>query len=122
MHFSRRDQFFQASRITGPTHNLLALSFGEQHDAAAPTIEALPPVGACRHAPLDPQQIFAAVLDGVDMANMQFGVQFGVQRVQYVENDTGPERMYGVLAIKLIEHLVGGGTFEPARAVSDHAI
>jgi hypothetical protein len=40
MHFSRDNDWYQVSRITGPTHNKLGLKFGEA-EGSQPTIEAL---------------------------------------------------------------------------------
>ncbi len=112
MQFSRREQFYQASHITGPKHNFLALTLtGNTSGTSAPTIESLPPVGTCSHRPLNPQQILHAVVEGVTTANTQFGTQFSVQHAQYLANDTGPESIYAFLALKIIEHVVVQGRF-----------
>ncbi len=113
MQFSRRDEFYQVSHITGPKHNFLALAIMNNRSAnSAPIITSLPSVGQCLHPPLNQQQILRAVMEGVSTANTRFGTQFAVQRVQYLANDTGPEGLYGVLALKLIERLVLEGSFE----------
>ncbi len=115
MHFSRRDHFYQVSHITGPRHNFLALAIRNDAESIEPVIEALPPLGQGRHAPLNQQHILTAVMDGLREANTWYGTHYTVQHVQYVTNSTGPEALYGVLTLKLIEHLVTGGTFETTR-------
>lgn len=109
MHFSQRDTFYQISRITGPTHNFLALDLAEHNEYSKPAIEQLPPHGECRHAPLDEQRLLDAVIEGVEQANRRFGTHFIVRAVRYVANDTGPETVYGYLALSIVERLHSGG-------------
>ncbi len=46
MQFTRRGNFYQVSRITGPTHNFLAIILVTE-EVASPQIEPLP--GFCHH-------------------------------------------------------------------------
>ncbi len=115
VHFSRRDQFYQVSHITGPRHTFLALAIDTDSKLVEPVIESLPPLGHDHHAPLNEQHILMAVMNGLREANTRCGTQFTLQQVQYVTNDTGPEALYSFLTLKLIEHLVAGGTFETTR-------
>jgi hypothetical protein len=105
MHISKDGSFYRISRITGPTHNLLMISFAETAETCIPSIEALPPVGDCRHASLNRDKILTEVLEGVEQANRQLGTQYRVAKVRYVENDTGPEATYKHLAQKVVEHI-----------------
>lgn len=116
MHFSRSDSFYHITRITGPTHNFLALDIAEHNEAVEPAIEQLPPHGECRHAALDQQRILEAAVEGVEQANKRFGTRFVVRTVRYVANDTGPERVYALLALKIVERIHTGGSFEHTGA------
>ena len=107
MNVTRDGTFYQISRITGPTHNLLRVGFADREESAAPNIQTLPPIGECRHAPMDAQKIIRAVLEGVAEANAACGTDFAVSRVQWVADDTPPETTYSYLARKLVEHLAG---------------
>jgi hypothetical protein len=112
MQFSRRDEFYQGSHITGPGHNFLALELANGSVNPAPDIKALPPSGGCHHAPLNEQQILFHVLEGVAKANERYGTDFVVKCLQYVQNDTGPEAVFGFIALKIIERLADGEEFD----------
>ncbi|MGH9752193.1 MAG: hypothetical protein ACREA2_05360, partial [Blastocatellia bacterium] len=107
MHFSRDDKFFSASRITGPTHNLLQIRLSKG-SAPGPTCVRLPPQGSCVHAPLDEAKVVAAVLEGVAIANKDLGADYAVTHVRYVENGTPPEAVYALLARSIIQRIESG--------------
>jgi hypothetical protein len=110
MHFTRHDEYFAVTRIAGPRHNLLQLRFGtESRDE--PVCECLPPIGTCEHAPLDPQALVEHVQAGVDEANERFGSAHRVTHIRYVENDTGPEEVYALLASSIVERLETDGEY-----------
>lgn len=117
MHFTKKEKYLCASRITGPRHNYIEieLSTGEQ---LIPVCERLKPVGDCRHEPLDEAEIIARVQEGVAEANIRFSKNFCVNHIRYIENDTKPELIYGVLVLKIITHLEQGGIFQMAQEVS----
>jgi len=112
MQFGKLGAFHSVSRITGPHHNILLISFesADRGEIFDPRIEALPPVGECRHEVLDPMKILREVLVGVKEANAKFQTEFRVDGVQYVENDTRPESAYRHMAFKLVEHLATAQT------------
>ncbi|MBD2100400.1 hypothetical protein [Leptolyngbya sp. FACHB-261] len=110
MHFTKRGNFYQASRITGPRHNFLAIALKPGHTRET-VIEALPPVGECRHAALSAEAILSSVTEGVVEANSRFGTDYGVSHIYYVENDTPPEAVYGFMAHEIIKQLNSGGEF-----------
>ncbi|MBD2122461.1 hypothetical protein [Trichocoleus sp. FACHB-262] len=111
MHFTKRGNFYQASRITGPRHNFLAIALTPGHSTRETVVEALPPVGECRHAALSAAAILSSVAEGVAKANSAFGTGYGVTNIQYVENDTPPEAVYGFMAHEIIKQLNSGGEF-----------
>jgi hypothetical protein len=115
MQFSKEGEFYKASRVTGPRHNLLFLSFITGDNSASPIIGANPAIGDCSHSPLDKQQILSAVLEGVRLANHQLGTDYQVAMVRYVENDTPPEITYSYLAFKLIEYIEGNHQLEASK-------
>jgi len=110
MQFTRVEDYYAVSRITGPKHNLLLLRL-EVGNQNIPECECLPPIGSCTHKPLNETELVAKVVEGVSEANAQFGTQYSATHIRYIQNDTGPEVVYGFLALKIIEHLVMGGQF-----------
>jgi hypothetical protein len=114
MQFTRIDDYLAASRITGPHHNLLQLRISTDSQAE-PVCECLPPIGECIHEPLNKQELVAMVVEGVKEANQQLGSSYSVTHIRYVANDTKPETVYGLLALKIIKHLEVGGEFIEAK-------
>jgi hypothetical protein len=110
MQFVKLGDFFAAVRITGPSHNLLQirLSSSEQEQIVC---ERLPATGDCRHAPLDEEEIVRAVQEGVAAANQELGSRYVISHIKYVENDTRPEAVYGVMAKRILQHHHAGGEF-----------
>ena len=110
MIFSRRGAYYQASRVTGPTHNFLSVLLTAGPDDIQPQVEMLP--GFCDgHGDLDPTKIVHSVLEGLDQANHKLGTKYKVSRIQYRSGDNPPEVIYGVLMIKIIERLASGEEF-----------
>ncbi|MGI4787816.1 MAG: hypothetical protein ACRYFS_03090 [Janthinobacterium lividum] len=110
MLFSKRETFYQVSRVTGPTHNFLAIELatgsGEKHIL----IEDTP--GFCiGHAKLIPEAITSAVVEGLMLANHAFNATYRATHIQYHMSDSLPEAIYGVMAFKIVEHLVSGREF-----------
>lgn len=112
MFYGKINDFYTISRITGPKHNWLAVVLDEQEPFTEPIVKRLSPVGECRHGELNEQKIVAHVIGGVQKANQQFGTQYQVRCLHYIENDCPPESVYEFLIRKIIEHLVNGGEFK----------
>ena len=110
MQFIRIGEYLAASMITGPKHNLLQLRIGTGPQGTL-ACEMLPPIGNCVHKPLNPEEIVERVVEGLVEANSRLGTNHSLTHVRYVENDTGPEVVYGYMCIKLLEHLESGGVF-----------
>jgi len=102
MHFQHYGAMHSATRITGPRHNYLAVTFATEGESPEPRVIELPPQGGCEHRPLDRAKVLAAVLAGVAEANCEFGSSFAVASAQYVVNDTGPEEVYHHMAKALV--------------------
>ena len=110
MRFSKRGAFYQVSRVTGPTHNFLAVELATTPQRTPPQIEALQ--GFCNgHEELDPAEIVRSVLEGLALANGTFNTEYEATHVQCHLGDNPPEVVYGVLAYKIVERLVSGGEF-----------
>ncbi|MBB6572336.1 hypothetical protein FHT07_000478 [Xanthomonas arboricola] len=66
--FMRKEDTFYVSYITGPSHVLLELEFGEV--ATPPNIHCEAARGSCRHGALDELRVAGAVLEGVAEAGV----------------------------------------------------
>ena len=110
MHFSRDNEWYQISRITGPTHNKLGLKFGQSK--GSPTIETLSVDDG--EATIVTDVVQQQVLQGVAEANAEFGTDYHVAAIRYVVNDTPSSSVYRLLARSLIRHLTQQGAFTNA--------
>lgn len=115
MFIEKEGAFYRASRVTGPTHNVLELRFVDaaQEAGATPGVEALPPVGPGRHEPLGPETVLRAAVGGVEEANRDFGAGLRVALVRYASDDTPPERAYGTTAYAVAGKIARDETQEP---------
>lgn len=116
MQVQRVGEFYAASYITGPTHNLLRLKlrFGSASDTCV--VHVLPPVGECRHGNgLKADDIAPFICAGVERANAELGTSFRVERAEIVENDSPQPPVYEHLARHIVKEAarVGACQEEP---------
>jgi len=113
MQFAKSGDWYSISRITGPTHNLLRIRFGDQD--IEPTIDK---IAGDIYAPtgLVAEDIRHEVIAGVAEANATLGTSYFARAIGYVPSDTPPVSIYRYLAKSLVEHLASGGEFEPGLA------
>lgn len=115
MQFVRQGEFLTVARVTGITHNLLQIRFDSTECRLS--CERLPPIGGCKHKPLDEEALVRCVLEGVAEANSELGTDYSVAEIRYVENDTAPEAPYRFMAMSIVRRLHLGGEFElPTKA------
>jgi hypothetical protein len=108
MHFSTDGVFYNVVRITGPTHNLLGLRFGNRRRETAPQIEAARVAGTPR---LHSDEVLEEVLAGVEEANARSGTSYVVDGVRFVPDDTPPVTIYRELAAQIVNRMAQGGEF-----------
>ena len=108
-HFSRHDEFYCASLVTGPSSTLVRLRFAgydDDHDDP-PTVTRLAPVQSDGN--LSDADVVAAVLSAVEQANAKFKVAFRVAGIQY-ESDNDPKcHLAGRAAYLIVARLVSAG-------------
>ena len=107
MNFSDRNGFFRVTRVTGPTHNLLGVSFSGTADHL-PQLRNLER-SAIAPAKLDPMEVLDFVLKGISDANSTFGLSLHPSEIEFVGSDSPPETTYRLLAFELIKHFYAAG-------------
>ena len=111
MQFSRDGDWYQVIRITGPSHNLLALKLGEP-GSPVPIVERL---SVSNEAPtIDADDVQRQVLEGVREANAQLGADYQVASIRFVTTDTPSPSIYRSLAKIIVEQVAQEGTFAAA--------
>ena len=84
MRYSINGDFYRVMRITGPSHNLLGLSFsGGGHQGVI-----LERLAASSDRSIDEAALEEAVVSAVDEANKALGTAYRLRRIQYVPTDT----------------------------------
>ncbi len=104
MQVTRRGDLYKVARITGPTHNYLAIKFGKP-SGQAPEIVALRDDVKVR---LDATKVRDEVSKGVAEANQRLGTSYEVALIQFVPDDSPPEAGYRELAVKITEEMHSG--------------
>jgi hypothetical protein len=108
MRYSISGDFYRVTRITGPGHNLLGLSFAETE----PETVALERLGPAPEQSIDEGSLTRAVLSGVEAANAALGTAYHVARIQYVGTDTPSPEPYASLARCIVERIAAGGPYD----------
>ena len=106
MRFHHSDATHIVTRISGPQHNDLSVTFAAEGQSPDPRIVDLLPLGGCEHRTLDRCKVLAAVLAGVEDGNRESGTSFAVASVRFVANDTDPEEIYRTLAKSLVAEML----------------
>ena len=104
MQFTDRAPLYSLSRITGPTHNWLGLVIAPGPTNAEPEIEMLQLAVPAENA-LDRHEVAAQVMLGVAQACAELERAYYIEKIQYVDSDTGPVETYRQLATHLIRRI-----------------
>lgn len=100
MRYTRDGNLHRVARITGPTHNLLAIEFGGEGESGC-AVERLGP-GVPLPGQLTDDEVKAWVLASIADANAEFGTRLVVRRIQYVGDDTRDPSAYTAMARELV--------------------
>jgi len=105
MRFTIDEEYYRVSHVTGPGHHFLGLGFS-RHPVPQIVVQALRANVGCSHAQhLSEVHLREAIEHAVAEANTRFRVEYYVNRIQYVPNESENFEMYGWLAGKIIERL-----------------
>ena len=107
--FTKHGHRYFVSYITGPSHVLLGLAFGQAD--AAPAIFEIPPVGGCHHGSLDEARIRDAVRGGLADARERAAITLHATEIVYVADDSPRYDLYRHCAFLLAERVGRGGEF-----------
>lgn len=108
MQFIKDNDFYKVARITGPTHNFLAIRMSERKCVTQVTPL---PIKQGEVERLDGKKVLAQVLNGLDEVNHELGKEYYVSEVQFVPSDTEPSSVYGFMVCELIKQIDSNGEF-----------
>lgn len=105
MQIGQNGDWIYAARITGPTHNYLALRLiaGEAGETSEPLIEALPDEGKAR---VRSEDVKGQVSETITWWNEECPTKVRLVGIRYVPSDTPSDRVYGSLAHTILKHFL----------------
>ena len=107
--FTQKDGRFFVFYITGPSHVLLGLAFGQS--PAEPIMVCQPKSHRCDHEALDERRIRAAVLAGVADSKSELHPT----EIIYVEDDSPRYEIYQHCAFLLAQRVASGAKFSESN-------
>ncbi len=103
MRVSFDGEMFQASHISGPTHNYLGLELAEEDGSRKITVKVHPPIGkCCLNSNISSFDVASWIAEGIEAGNRQAGASFTVTYAEVVENDHPLPQMYAELARQIV--------------------
>lgn len=112
--YTKSEDSYRVSYITGPQHVLLGLRFDETVCNKVELV-SLGISGACNHGELDTRKIRTRVMEGISKANTEFKTNYILGRIEYVENDSPNYSLYGHCAYLIVKALHEGIEFSVAK-------
>ena len=105
MHLSFKEGFYIGIRVTGPSHNYLAIEFSDQQVERI-GIETLDPQGPPYLGPkIDGNEIAVVVLDVLSQLNKELNTDYAVQTIRCYNSDTPYYQNYVLLTAKIIRFM-----------------
>lgn len=108
MQFIKDNDLYKVARITGPTHNFLAIRLAEEN--CSTEIKALP-IKQGDVERIDSQSVLVQVLRGLDAINLELGAEYQVSEVQFIPSDSDSSSVYELLIRELIKRIDSNGEF-----------
>ena len=108
MQYIKDKDLYKVARITGPTHNLLAVRLSEKK--CSTQVVSLP-IKQGDIERLEGDEVLAQVLAGLDEVNKELEKEYFISEVQFVPSDTGPISIYEFLVKELIKRIDSKGEF-----------
>ena len=108
MQFIKDNDLYKVARITGPSHNFLAIRLSKTK-CVTKVIELAIKPGEVKK--LDNQKVLAEVLHGLDEINQQLGKEYYISEVQFIPSDTESSSTYSLLVAQLIQRIDSNDEF-----------
>lgn len=107
MQFTKTDNIYKITRITGSQDNLLGISFAEKE---IPDVEVIP-LELNRPVLTTKDEVKKQVLAGLDSANQLLGTNYRLSHIYFVPSDSCASQIYERLISILIHHYHNGKEF-----------
>lgn len=112
MRFSKRDDIYQITRMTGNEDNFLGISFAENIEQNPEVIELQITNPKKKKIKPSKDEVLKQVLAGLESINKSLGTNYKLSHIYYVASSDGPNSMYYSLVRMLIIHYHNGNEFK----------
>ncbi|CCN72623.1 conserved hypothetical protein [Vibrio nigripulchritudo SFn118] len=102
MIYIRDNNLYKIARITGPTHNFLAIRLSESKCSIK--VKALFSRTE-EELRIDEESVVAQVLSGLTSTNLELKTEYYVSEIHYVPSDTKSSSVYKFLTIELLRRI-----------------
>jgi len=109
MRFSKTENMYRVSRITGSQDNILGIVFSENKKETIDLIEWEIKEGANIKA--TSEQVLEQVLSGLKKANEELGKNYQLSEIHFLPSDSASNSVYEFLIQELVKHYDTGSEF-----------
>jgi len=114
MGFTKKDNIYKITRVTGNRDNILGISFGNKHSTEN-NIEVIewnfPNIGSSKIR-TSKTEVLNQVLSGLNSINQSLGTSYTLSKIYYVPSEDGTCLVYQTLIRSLIKHYYEGKEFK----------
>jgi hypothetical protein len=112
MGFTRKDNIYQISIMTGNQDSYLGISFAEKIEQNPEVIERQIPNPKKNKNQPSKDEVLKEVLAGLKSVNQTLGTNYKLSNIYYVRSSDGPSSIYQSLIRRLIIHYHRGNEFK----------
>jgi len=114
MGFTKKDNIYKITRMTGNRDNILGVSFANK-DSIENNIEVIewnfPNIDNSKIR-TSKKEVLDQVLSGLNSINQALGTNYTLSKIYYVPSEDGSSRIYQTLIRSLIKHYYEGKEFK----------
>lgn len=112
MGFTKKDNIYKITRMTGNQDSFLGISFAENIEQNPEAIEVQIRNPKKNKNPPSKDEVLKQVLAGLKSVNQSLGTNYKLSQIYYVPSSDGPSSMYQSLIRTLIIHYHTGNEFK----------
>lgn len=110
MQYIYNGEIYKIVRVTGPSHNLLGISFGDIADLSL-NVEDLSVKTEGKEGILA-SNVQKQVISGINEINNELGTNFIAKKIQFMSSDTPSSTIYKELSKELVKRIESNGEFK----------
>ena len=112
MGFTKKDNIYKITRMTGNHDSFLGISFAENIEQNPEIIEVQIRNPKKNNIQPSKEEVLKQVLDGLKFVNQSLGTNYKLSQIYYVPSSDGPVTIYQSLIHRLIIHYHNGNEFK----------